>query len=95
LETARLDMLQVSLWGRAMAGDVAAVAQARRIIETRIRLLGLFPGASGRWELSHGRLRVPAGDRASSGIPAEQRVTVRCMPCVAQTPTRAFRSQNA
>jgi hypothetical protein len=41
LETARLDRLQASLWGRAMAGDVAAVAQARRIIETRIRLLGL------------------------------------------------------
>ena len=42
LETARLDRLQASLWGRAMAGDVAAVAQARRIIETRIRLLGLL-----------------------------------------------------
>src|SRR6185436_1468230 len=39
LETARLDMLQASLWGRAMTGDVAAIAQARRIIETRIRLL--------------------------------------------------------
>jgi hypothetical protein len=42
LETARLDRLQASLWGRAMAGDVAAAAQARRIIETRIRLLGLL-----------------------------------------------------
>ena len=42
LETARLDMLQASLWGRAMTGDVAAVAQARRITETRIRLLGLL-----------------------------------------------------
>jgi hypothetical protein len=42
LEAARLDRLQVSLWGGAMAGDVAAVAQVRRIIETRIRLLGLI-----------------------------------------------------
>ena len=42
LETARLDRLQASLWGRAMTGDVAAAAQARQIIETRIRLLGLL-----------------------------------------------------
>jgi hypothetical protein len=42
LETARLDRLQATLWGRAMTGDVAAIAQARRIIETRIRLLGLL-----------------------------------------------------
>ena len=42
LETARLDMLQASLWGRAMTEDVAAVSQARRITETRIRLLGLL-----------------------------------------------------
>ena len=35
LETARLDRLQASLWGRAMTGDVAAAAQARLIIETR------------------------------------------------------------
>jgi len=42
LERARLDRLQASLWGRAMTGDVAAAAQARLIIETRIRLLGLL-----------------------------------------------------
>jgi hypothetical protein len=42
LETARLDRLQASLWGRAMTGDVAAVAQARLIIATRARLLGLL-----------------------------------------------------
>jgi hypothetical protein len=41
LEAARLDRLQRALWHRAMAGEVAAVAQVRRIIETRIRLLGL------------------------------------------------------
>ena len=42
LERARLDRLQASLWSRAMAGDVSAVAEARRIIDTRIRLLGLL-----------------------------------------------------
>ena len=42
LERARLDRLQASLWGRAMTGDVAAAGQARLIIETRIRLLGLL-----------------------------------------------------
>ena len=71
LETARLDRLQASLWGRAMTGDVAAVAQARLIIETRIRLLGLLdkmPQDDGR--LPHGRLHVPAWQRASSAITA-------------------------
>src|SRR6478752_1411194 len=65
----RLDRPQASLWGRAMTGDVAAIAQARRIIETRIRLLGL------RWTqclrtmgAAHGRLHIPAwhGDRQQS-----------------------------
>jgi len=41
-ETARLDRLQASLWGRAMTGDVTAATQTRQIIETRIRLLGLL-----------------------------------------------------
>jgi hypothetical protein len=42
LEAARLDAWQVSLWSKAMTGDVVAVAQVRRIIEARIRLLGLL-----------------------------------------------------
>ncbi|MFW5471623.1 helix-turn-helix domain-containing protein [Knoellia sp. CPCC 206435] len=41
LETERLDRLQAGLWDRAMAGDVAAVTEVRRIIEARVRLLGL------------------------------------------------------
>ncbi|MFC7489437.1 MULTISPECIES: helix-turn-helix domain-containing protein [unclassified Knoellia] len=41
LETERLDRLQASLWAQAMAGDVAAVTEVRRIIEARVRLLGL------------------------------------------------------
>src|SRR6478735_10912126 len=32
-ETARLDRLQASLWGRAMTGDVTAATQTRQIIE--------------------------------------------------------------
>ena len=40
-------------------------------------------GASRRGELPHGRLHMPAWDRASSAITASPRVTFRCMPCVA------------
>ena len=65
LETARLDRLQASLWGRAMTGDVAAAAQARQIIETRIRLLGCCwtgclktMGAAAR---SSAHVRLPSG----------------------------------
>ena len=40
LEVARLDRLQANLWDRAMAGDVTAVSEIRRIIEARVRLFG-------------------------------------------------------
>jgi hypothetical protein len=46
LELARLDALQVALWGDALNGDVKAVIAVLRIIELRSRLLGLDkPGA--------------------------------------------------
>ena len=41
LEMLRLDKLQLSLWEKAMAGDIRAVQQAVRIIDQRYRLLGL------------------------------------------------------
>ena len=41
LELARLDALQVSLWAKAMAGEVKAANAVLRIIEQRSRLLGL------------------------------------------------------
>ena len=41
LETARLDALQVAVWGRAMDGDVPAGQAAVRIIMARCKLLGL------------------------------------------------------
>ena len=41
LERDRLDALQVSLWERAMSGDLAAAHQVIQIIRTRCRLLGL------------------------------------------------------
>ena len=41
LEVARLDRLQANLWDRAMAGDMTAVSEIRRIIEARVRLFGL------------------------------------------------------
>jgi hypothetical protein len=37
----RLDALQCPLWGRALAGDISAVNTVLKIIQTRIRLLGL------------------------------------------------------
>ena len=41
LEVSRLDALQLCLWDRAMAGDVTAVSTILRIIDRRIRVLGL------------------------------------------------------
>ena len=41
LELARLDALQVSLWAKAMNGDVKAAGMVLKIIEQRCRLLGL------------------------------------------------------
>lgn len=41
LELARLDALQDAVWDRATAGDLSAVRVATRIIDQRIRLLGL------------------------------------------------------
>lgn len=41
LEIARLDALQVAVWEQAMAGDVKAATTVLRIIDRRIKLLGL------------------------------------------------------
>jgi hypothetical protein len=41
LEVDRLDALQAAIWHRAVAGDCAAIAVALRIIESRIKILGL------------------------------------------------------
>ena len=41
LELARLDILQAAVWGKALAGDSAAVNTVLRIIAQRARLLGL------------------------------------------------------
>jgi hypothetical protein len=41
MELARLDALQVALWSKAMDGDVRSVDAILRIIDRRIRLLGL------------------------------------------------------
>jgi hypothetical protein len=49
LELQRLDALQEALWGKAIAGDTKAVAAVLRIVDQRIRLLGLAcePGNQG------------------------------------------------
>lgn len=41
LECERLDALQVSIWGRAMNGDLKAIQTVLRIMERRAKLLGL------------------------------------------------------
>jgi hypothetical protein len=41
LEVSRLDALQVPLWEKAMNGDVKAANTVLRVIEDRVRLLGL------------------------------------------------------
>jgi hypothetical protein len=41
LELARLDELQSAVWDKAVAGDVAAVSAVLRIVERRMRLMGL------------------------------------------------------
>lgn len=46
LETERLDRLQEALWSAAMAGDVTAISEGRRIVEARVRLLGLIDKAA-------------------------------------------------
>ena len=50
IEIERLDRLQKSLWPLAEAGDVAAVSEIRRIIEARVRLLGLAGEVTRRQE---------------------------------------------
>lgn len=53
VEVDRLNALQVAVWDRAMAGDVAAVRTCRLIIKQRCLILGLIDrSATGR----------PAGD---------------------------------
>lgn len=41
LEAERLDVLQLAVWGKAVKGDVAAVAAVLKIMERRARLFGL------------------------------------------------------
>lgn len=41
LELQRLDALQEALWDKALEGDVQAVHAVRKLIEARVRLLGL------------------------------------------------------
>ena len=43
LEGARLDRLQAAVWDRAMAGDIGAISAVLKIMDRRIRLLGLEP----------------------------------------------------
>jgi hypothetical protein len=48
VEVRRLDALQRGLWDRAMSGDVDAVHACLRIIQERIKVLGLAEPADGK-----------------------------------------------
>ncbi|NYG07805.1 hypothetical protein BJ986_002292 [Phycicoccus badiiscoriae] len=67
LERERLDALQAPLWDAAMTGDVSAANAILRIIQARVRLLGLAEGP--RSELAAPRTVVvsclPIGTDAS------------------------------
>jgi hypothetical protein len=59
LELARLDDVQAALWPRMMAGEVSAALGVLRVIDQRIRLLGLEPRRRDRpvadnWPSCHG-----------------------------------------
>jgi hypothetical protein len=41
MELHRLDRLQASLWGKAMDGDLGATTIVLKVIDQRVRLLGL------------------------------------------------------
>ena len=41
MELARLDRLLLAVWGKAAAGDVAAVDRALRVMERRARIMGI------------------------------------------------------
>jgi hypothetical protein len=56
MEVARLDMLQLGVWQKAMEGDVPSAAVAIRVIKERCRVLGLEgPRALG---VEHGKPRT-------------------------------------
>jgi hypothetical protein len=63
LELARLDALQAALWPRAMKGDVPAALAVLRVVDQRLRLLGLDRGPRQRrtetaWPSCHGPATV-------------------------------------
>jgi hypothetical protein len=60
LELARLDRLQMGVWGDAISGDHKAIEVVLRIMEQRARLLGLHDQAEGT--------RVPSGGYPSQAV---------------------------
>lgn len=68
LELARLERGIAAVWEKAQAGNVGAVEQARKLIESEIRLLGL--GAPARVALTD-----PTGEKEFGGLAALLRET--------------------
>jgi hypothetical protein len=76
LEMARLDALQAALWDQAMAGDTRSADAILRIIDRRVRLLGLDQVAV-KEEFPRTVVVDPA-DLARWGIEATKEATVGC-----------------
>jgi hypothetical protein len=65
-----LDALQVSLWDKAMNGDVKAVGMVLKIIQMRSRLLGLYTQGFGQGAQTE--VMSPAESAAWKGTPGSK-----------------------
>ena len=93
-----LDQLQQAIWTHAMSGDVAAITEGRRIIEARMRLLGLVEKAAGEPQgLQDHCVLACIRDRASCRRhPGLLRMVVlHVMPCITWMPRKSSAQEAA
>src|SRR5205823_5555376 len=84
LELERLDALQKSLWGKALAGDMPALDRILRIMERRSGLLGL--DAPARLGVAS-NTRVALGGRGLSDLSNEQLLKIAQLEVVSVLPS--------
>ncbi len=88
LEQDRLDALQAGVWERALAGDVAAVRTALRILESRCRLLGLHVDDQPR---PPGRRAIRGGGQGDSSTGIGGELHLHAAPPSLQTAAPSYR----